>query len=146
MSGTSNTTNKYGTIDGKPANRNINRADQRIINEFHQTTPDSNVRKQINNNFMFTVMDAAVYEGHNRNIFERIMAFSPTSKMDICQDAVETLIEERKIQPNMEKIASSGCTGVLLRRDGNEVINQYMEDRKEIIERKHPVITIGKNF
>lgn len=138
--------NPYGTIDGEPANRNINRADQRIINEFHQTTQDSNVRKTINNNFMFTVMDAAVYEGHTRNIFEKLMVFSPTNSIDICQDAVETLIEEKKIQPNMEKIATSGCVGVLFRRDRHDVMHKYMDDRKDIIEEKHPDIKVGQFF
>ena len=95
---------------------------------------------------MFTVMDAAVYEGHTRNIFERLMAFSPSNSIDICQDAVETLIEDKKIQPNMEKIATSGCVGVLFRRDRHDVMHKYMDDRKDIIEEKHPDIKVGKFF
>lgn len=139
-----NKLNQYGTLDGNPQIRNINRADQKIINSFAEAVKkEPNLKNEVNNNLIFKVMDAAVHEGHTRNFFEKISAFTTLNKADICEDAVESLIDSKQIKPNLEALATRGCVNTVYRYDAEKIMNNYQNDRKDIIEKHYPDIKVG---
>ena len=68
--------NRYGTTDGKPVVRNINRADQRMINDFTNTEHGKYpIAKRIKNKEIFAMMDNMVIRTDKGSMFDGVFSF-----------------------------------------------------------------------
>lgn len=68
--------NRYGTTDGKPVVRNINRADQRMINDFTNTEHGKYpIAKRIKNKEIFVMMDNMVIRTDKGSMFDGVFSF-----------------------------------------------------------------------
>lgn len=66
--------NKYGTTDGKPVVKNINRADQRMINDFTNTKNGKYpIAKRIKNKEIFAMMDNMVIRTDKGSMFDGVL-------------------------------------------------------------------------
>lgn len=144
--------NDYGTMDGKPQIRNINRIDQRIINEFHKDDISqskeavASTNKQINNKIMFNVMDQYVIEKANMGILDRLINITKlTTNQGACEKAVDKVIEKGNAPEHLRSPLESGCFGTTHRHDSDKIMTTYEADREQIIEAQHPKVDVGPN-
>lgn len=131
---TTRNSNPYGTMDGQPQIRNINRIDQRIINDFHASSAP--YAKEVRNKDMFAVMDELVYRTRTATTLKDFSIFSLDKWDKRCEDAVDKAIETGQTQEKLRGALEYGCFATTHRNNRSEIMNTYEEDRKEILEQK----------
>lgn len=131
--------NRYGTTDGKPVVRNINRADQRMINDFTNTEHGKYpIAKRIKNKEIFAMMDNMVIRTDKGSMFDGVFSFF--DKWDArCKDAAEKTVEQGKVSEAMQEKLKNGCFDLMHRHDGLDALKEYAKDRQQIIEKEHNV-------
>lgn len=140
---TNTNTNQYGTTDGKPQVRNINRASQRIINEFHSGSDPQ--AKNLRNRDMFATLDHLVNRTRTGSFFQDFSLTRLDRWDKRCADAVDSAIKNGETKEENRNALESGCFGITHSQHRQRIMNEYEQDRKAILEERFDIHIPNQN-
>lgn len=121
--------------------KNITHPSRQISNSFRRQNPIEGSDK-ITDSDIFAVTDELVNRVRNGSAIQDFHIFSLDKWTKRCEDAIDDVIDNNQVKEELRDALEFGCYRLTHREDRSKIMNEYEQDREEILKSKYPEIKI----